>query len=129
MCIRDTSGGINQGLDHSTNFLAAIIAHEMGHNFGFLHDAGPDNDPLNTCSPSGYIMNSKISNQPPTEFSSCSRLYFELTWMRTFRWCLNNEPTSEWGDPVCGNGITERNETGATVCVCVYVCLWEEGHL
>jgi hypothetical protein len=51
---------------------AAILAHEMGHNYGADHDGDG-----NACASSGYIMEATTDiGNPPTSFSTCSLDYF-----------------------------------------------------
>lgn len=101
MCIASQSGGVEQiSGDHV--FSASVVAHEMGHNLGLRHD-GVEND----CKPSGFIMNSLLSN-PPDQFSPCSFSYYEDS-VGNFA-CLDNVPNEQWGDSVCGNGFTEEGE-------------------
>ena len=54
---------------------------------------------------------------PPEEWSSCSIGYLQDSLTRTSNnlgRCLENEPLTTVGDPVCGNGIRE----GSEVCDC-----------
>ena len=52
-----------------TTLTSIIVAHEIGHNFGFLHDGV---DPgVTSCSASDFIMGSEL-NRGATNFSSCS---------------------------------------------------------
>lgn len=79
MCAPLQSGGIIQTIDGSTyvgTYLGgAIIAHELGHNFGMAHDSSQ-----NPCQPSGFVMNAILNPNPDTsklpEFSNCSADYF-----------------------------------------------------
>lgn len=63
------------GVDQVTFSLAgsgAILAHEIGHNFGAHHDGDG-----NSCPTSGYVMQSVIHlGNPPEQFSTCSLDYF-----------------------------------------------------
>lgn len=63
------------GVDEATFSAAAsgaILAHEMGHNYGGSHD-GDDN----ACPASGYILASILNlGVPATQFSTCSLDYF-----------------------------------------------------
>ncbi len=106
MCNPAYSGGIDQTLNGQLAFTGAVIAHEMGHNFGCQHDSVE-----NACPPSGYIMNAIISNTvAPTEFSSCSKAYVQ-SFVDPSVSCIFNVPTSTWTNtPVCGNGLVEENE-------------------
>jgi len=103
MCISQSSGGVEMALsDPQTS--AAIVAHEMGHNFGFSHDSVG-----NTCANTGYIMNAVMSVVPDT-FSNCSVAYMD-DFVALGRTCLDDAPTTAWTDvPVCGNGFRESGE-------------------
>lgn len=58
--------GVTQLLDKSVTTTALIAAHEIGHNFGAVHDVNN-----NSCD-SGFIMAAEL-NTGVTQFSSCSR--------------------------------------------------------
>ena len=63
-----------------------------------------------TCGASHCIM-AAISRFPlPTLWSSCSVADLGVLYGRNGDSCLFNTPTTQVGDPVCGNGIREGNE-------------------
>lgn len=77
-----------------------VLAHEMGHNFGFSHDSG-------TCkclTPRGCIMGGHKTRVPG--FSNCSMEALK----RLNDWCLYNVPTDKSMNSYCGNGIREEGE-------------------
>jgi len=53
-----------------------------------------------------------LSGSPPDLFSTCSVAYMEQYFATTYnnRDCLDNVPSTVWGDPVCGNGFVEEGE-------------------
>ena len=59
---------------------------------------------------------SAVSGFPsPVEWSSCSRSDMAIGFSESnLNVCLDNEPEVTVGDPVCGNGIRERDE----ICDC-----------
>ncbi|MBA57386.1 MAG: hypothetical protein CMK89_23300 [Pseudomonadales bacterium] len=52
-----------------TALTSLIVAHEIGHNFGFLHDG--DDPEVSSCSATDFIMGAEL-NPGATNFSSCS---------------------------------------------------------
>lgn len=114
MCTISRSGSINMCKTESLNRCAAIVSHEMGHNFGMRHDSSG-----NSCPERGNIMNAVGSNSIfPTIFSSCSATYINSFFTNAYPVngeCLENEPSHRWGDPMCGDGFVTGGEE---VCDC-----------
>ncbi|KAF9167888.1 hypothetical protein DFQ26_002636 [Actinomortierella ambigua] len=96
-----------------------IVAHEIGHGFGAIHDCtatcSPDCCRLSTtvCDAGGkYIMNPS-ENQPTREFSPCSIKAICSTIQSPQGQCLQPPGTrevQESGVNICGNGIRETGE-------------------
>ncbi|XP_044172724.1 zinc metalloproteinase-disintegrin-like berythractivase isoform X2 [Acropora millepora] len=110
MCGRKSGGVVR---DHATNAAAtaATVAHEMGHNFGMLHDEDIESCKCNSPSDNqGCIMSAVAKGTPSTEWSSCSRESYEKYLNRGMDSCLFNVPQSLFGDAVCGNGFKEEGE-------------------
>ena len=64
------------------------------------------------------MMNAVLS-EPPDQFSACSSVYINEYFTSFYGQstsygyvadCLENEPTSFFGDPVCGNAFVEDGE-------------------
>merc|ERR1719362_2662974 len=88
---------------------AAVVAHEIGHNFGMGHDSNN-----NACPESGFIMEAVGDSQASNTFSECSVDYITTYFNSVYAVegeCLENSPTMVFGDPVCGNGLVEGNES------------------
>nr|F8RKV9.1 RecName: Full=Zinc metalloproteinase-disintegrin-like MTP9; AltName: Full=Snake venom metalloproteinase; Short=SVMP; Flags: Precursor [Drysdalia coronoides]AEH95529.1 MTP9 [Drysdalia coronoides] len=95
--------------DHSkrTSMVASTMAHELGHNLGINHDSASCN-----CNAGPCIMSATISNQPLSEFSSCSVQEHQRYLLRVRPQCILNKPLSTdiVTPPVCGNYFVERGE-------------------
>ena len=74
----ETQGGLNLAVSVNedragTGVASVILAHEMGHNFGSLHDPIDPNDPNFAICPSGQFIMSPVVVANLTAFSSCSQ--------------------------------------------------------
>ncbi|XP_028736954.2 disintegrin and metalloproteinase domain-containing protein 26A-like [Peromyscus leucopus] len=100
-----TSGNcaVNSFMTDSTQTVAFIVAHEMGHNLGMSHDKN-----YCACGLSECIMAAYQSNSP--RFSNCS--YNEMFSLISRRNCLYNIPDIQVkaNFSVCGNSIVEEGE-------------------
>lgn len=100
---RANNCAVNSFMSDSMADMAFILAHEMGHNLGMLHD-----DSTCTCGRKSCIMAPAKSNS--NKFSNCS--YEELYKTITRRTCLYNipddvvRPNLTW----CGNSMVEEGE-------------------
>ncbi|MCP9256932.1 Disintegrin and metalloproteinase domain-containing protein 12 [Dirofilaria immitis] len=107
MCSYDFSGGVD--IEHSDQaaYVAATIAHEMGHNFGMEHDI----DEIECrCPAKSCIMSPATGITHPTFWSECSMRALQHSFSRGVDYCLRNSPTSVFGGARCGNGIVEAGE-------------------
>ncbi|XP_051654126.1 disintegrin and metalloproteinase domain-containing protein 33 isoform X2 [Manacus candei] len=111
MCSMDNSGGVS--VDHAEQPIgaAATMAHEIGHNFGMVHDtqgccveATPEQG--------GCVMAAATGHPFPRVFSSCSKRQLENYFQKGGGMCLFNLPDTK--DLVvgrkCGNGFREEGE-------------------
>uniref|UniRef100_A0A8C3QQW4 ADAM metallopeptidase domain 33 n=1 Tax=Cyanoderma ruficeps TaxID=181631 RepID=A0A8C3QQW4_9PASS len=111
MCSADNSGGVS--VDHAEQPIgaAATMAHEIGHNFGMVHDtAGCCREA--TPEQGGCVMAAATGHPFPRVFSACSRRQLENYFQKGGGMCLFNLPDTK--DLVvarkCGNGFREEGE-------------------
>ncbi|XP_069773910.1 disintegrin and metalloproteinase domain-containing protein 9-like isoform X2 [Narcine bancroftii] len=105
ICSRSYSGGINV-FSVNLQYLASIIAHELGHNLGMSHDNGRSC----RCEANACIMNSGATGS--MNFSSCSADDFEAMILNKGGLCLLNipSPEEEYSPPFCGNKLVDTGE-------------------
>eukprot|EP00795_Rhopilema_esculentum_P015280 gene15280-6491_t len=90
---------VNKWVFHTLTGTHDVVTHELGHNFGFGHDA-----PACKCLTSrGCMMGGPETRR--VGFSDCNMKIFSS---RSYH-CLNNYPFGSL-DNVCGNGIIEGSE-------------------
>lgn len=109
-CDPQNAGGIDQTTKSYQNaFNAIVIAHELGHNFDMSHDSQG-----NACATATNIMSASLSPSSYTgefiHFSTCSVSKYNTYVQAANLMCLYNEPTTHWGDAVCGDGYIQGNE-------------------
>ncbi|VDK81598.1 unnamed protein product [Litomosoides sigmodontis] len=107
MCSYDFSGGVDMEHSDQAAFVAATIAHEMGHNFGMEHDI---DDVECRCPAKSCIMSPATGITRPTFWSECSMRALQHSFSRGVDYCLRNSPKSVFGGARCGNGIVEAGE-------------------
>ncbi|XP_066445526.1 zinc metalloproteinase-disintegrin-like [Eleutherodactylus coqui] len=106
LCSNTHSAAVIQ--DHSEDYIrvAAILAHEMGHNLGMNHD---DNC---SCRASSCIMAESLSRITPRTFSTCSHQEYQNFILGHMPLCMKDRPKKKEiiSTPVCGNKFTENGE-------------------
>nr|ADI47610.1 metalloproteinase [Echis coloratus] len=107
MCHSKLSVGIVEDYRPIERVVAAIMAHEMGHNLGIHHDGNQCNCGANSC-----IMAPQISDPPPVYFSNCSWDQYQnfLTNFKPDCTLIRPSTTDIVSPPVCGNGLLEKRE-------------------
>ncbi|KAG0142978.1 hypothetical protein CROQUDRAFT_206261 [Cronartium quercuum f. sp. fusiforme G11] len=98
-----------------------VMAHEIGHNFGAIHDCGTGCSMSDTCCPmstsscdsgSNYIMSPSSSSNSGTEFSACSIGNICTTIRNSLNTTCLVSPGQQKVISLkqCGNGIVEPGE-------------------
>ncbi|XP_030842035.1 disintegrin and metalloproteinase domain-containing protein 9 isoform X1 [Strongylocentrotus purpuratus] len=105
MCTEDKSCGVNTDIELELSKQAVILTHEMGHNFGFHHNAQTCSCPDKSC-----IMDDILGEPPSTQFSSCTFDTMQEVLQKGYGVCLLDYPKEFFGGPVCGNKFLEPGE-------------------
>ncbi|XP_040032303.2 disintegrin and metalloproteinase domain-containing protein 9 [Gasterosteus aculeatus] len=106
VCHVGTAGGINVFSANNLLLASVVVAHEMGHNLGMMHDR----DGCSCNGTSRCIMGAAVGGV--STFSSCSGQDFENLIVRGGGTCLKNQPSPSdvVGVAECGNGRLEEGE-------------------
>lgn len=88
------------GGQHDADFIAAVIAHAIGHTFGMPHDGT-----------SGYIMAASTSaGAIPAQFSALSLSVLSTFLASAQANCFDGSAGSDWAETRCGDGRVDAGE-------------------
>lgn len=91
MCRENVSCTINEASNFESAF---VIAHELSHSLGVLHDGQKNN-----CDPNKYIMSDK-TGPGKVHWSRCSNEYLREAIDKGHLGCLDKEQNSDTIDPL-----------------------------
>lgn len=89
ICDEYDSVGFVTYWDNSSYVSSIILAHEIGHTLGMLHD-----DDRCLCPAASCIMTSLIKTDLPRQWSSCSKAIVDFVKQKAFFSCIHNKPAS-----------------------------------
>mmetsp|Transcript_10372 Transcript_10372/g.19367 ORF Transcript_10372/g.19367 Transcript_10372/m.19367 type:complete len:798 (+) Transcript_10372:3577-5970(+) len=114
---RSSRTGITQATFSTSQYISNVVAHEIGHNFGFLHTnqqkrtGAGDLLPSETCYNSGssFLMDPETTSDPG--WSKCSEEWLDFRIFAGSGECTEKEAPAVWQTKAeCGNGIVEAGE-------------------
>uniref|UniRef100_A0A646QBX3 Metalloproteinase type III n=1 Tax=Thelotornis mossambicanus TaxID=1328036 RepID=A0A646QBX3_9SAUR len=105
ICSTNKSVATVRNDDQRTDVMALMMAHELAHNLGILHDK-------TACVFRGNIMSPRVQQDPPFQFSTCSIQKYREFLIRWRPECILNKPSITDIVPpvVCGNECVEVGE-------------------
>ncbi|XP_075250009.1 coagulation factor X-activating enzyme heavy chain-like [Convolutriloba macropyga] len=92
----------------TTAVMGGTLAHELGHNFGLLHNPDNSSAPCG-CQTASCVMDAVSTYGVPAEvFTSCQQTSITNFLQTGSASCLHNEPTKTIDAPYCGDYIVNQ---------------------